>query len=52
MTSVATSSRTLNFAIAGGPFTIDDEWRFHRGAMAIDNPCLPSVARQVVLHQI
>jgi hypothetical protein len=24
------------FAIAGGPFTIDDDWRFHHGTWDID----------------
>ncbi len=24
------------FAIAGGPFNIDDSWRFHRGTWDID----------------
>jgi hypothetical protein len=40
------------FAIAGGPFTIDDDWHFHRGVMPIDNPCLPSVVRRMVQHQV
>jgi len=40
------------FAIAGGPFSIDDDWRFHRGVSPIDNPCLPSVTRLIVQHQV
>jgi hypothetical protein len=40
------------FAIAGGPFTIDDDWRFHRGVTPIDNPRLPSVTRVIVQHRV
>ncbi len=40
------------FAIAGGPFSIDDQWRFHRESLPIDNPCPPAVSRQLVRHAI
>jgi hypothetical protein len=40
------------FAIAGGPFTIDDEWRFHRASLPLDNTCLPTVIRGVVRHAV
>ncbi len=36
------------FAIAGGPFSIDDGWRFHRAALPVDNEGLPTVPRQMV----
>jgi len=30
------------FAIAGGPFSIDDGWRFHRGAWSVELSDPPS----------
>ncbi len=40
------------FAIAGGPFYIDDAWRFHRDSLPIDNTSLPSVTRLTVQQPI
>ena len=40
------------FAIAGGPFSIDDAWRFHRETVPIDNTALPSVSRATVQHPV
>ncbi len=40
------------FAIAGGPFYIDDAWRFHRDSLPIDNTALPSVSRATVQHSV
>jgi hypothetical protein len=39
-------------AIAGGPFNIDENLRFHRVATPIDNPCLPTVTRELVRHAV
>lgn len=41
------------FAIAGGPFSIDDGWRFHRGEWnsidlsAADTPSSPKVVQPI-----
>ncbi len=40
------------FAIAGGPFSIDDAWRFHRGTLPIEITSLPSVSRATVQHPV
>jgi hypothetical protein len=40
------------FAIAGGPFTIDDDWHFHRSSLPLDNTCLPTAVRGVVRHAV
>ncbi len=40
------------FAIAGGPFSIDDAWRFHRETPPIESTSLPSVSRATVQHSV
>lgn len=40
------------FAIAGGPFSIDDAWRFHRETLPIDTTAMPSAPRMTVQHSV
>ncbi|HZK99363.1 MAG TPA: hypothetical protein VFC47_05650 [Caulobacteraceae bacterium] len=35
------------FAIAGGPFSIDDGWRFHRGAWSQDRSDPPGTPARI-----
>ncbi len=39
-------------AVAGGPFSIGDDWRFHRTTLPLDDTDLPSVPMKTLRGQV